>query len=69
LRYIKSVFLLDRLTSRSSRSLAVMLGSGRSAKANGRESLRGSPDAAFALRPAVFLPAAFPPSPKFDISA
>jgi hypothetical protein len=63
------VFLLDRLTSRSSRSLAVTLGSGRSAKASGRESLRGSPGVAF-VRSAVPLPAALPPvSPQFDIPA
>jgi hypothetical protein len=38
------VFILDRLISRSSRSLAVMIGFARSAKGGGRESLRGSPD-------------------------
>jgi hypothetical protein len=63
------VFLLDRLTSRSSRSLAVMLGAGRSAEASGRESLRGSPGNAFALRPAVFLPALSPFSLQFNIPA
>jgi hypothetical protein len=64
------VFLLDRLTSRSSRALAVMLGSGRSAKASGRESLRGSPDVALAVRPAVPFPAAFSAvSPQLDIPA
>jgi hypothetical protein len=40
------VFILERLISRSSRSLAVMTGFARSAKGGGRESLRGSPDAA-----------------------
>jgi hypothetical protein len=38
------VFIQDRLISRSSRSLAVMIGFARSAKGGGRESLRGSPD-------------------------
>jgi hypothetical protein len=38
------VFIQDRLVSRSSRSLAVMIGFARSAKGGGRESLRGSPD-------------------------
>jgi hypothetical protein len=47
-----------------------MLGSGRSAKASGRESLRGSPDVALAVRPAVSLPAAFSAvSPQFYIPA
>jgi hypothetical protein len=39
--------MLDRLISRSSRSLAVMIGFARSAKGGGRESLRGSPDDPF----------------------
>jgi len=69
LRYIKSVFLLDRLTSRSSRSLSVMLGSGRSAKASGRESLRGSPDDAFCVCRSTSLPAVSAVSPQFDIPA
>jgi hypothetical protein len=38
------VIIQDRLISRSSRSLAVMIGFARSAKGAGRESLRGSPD-------------------------
>jgi hypothetical protein len=38
------VFIQDRLISRSSRSLAVMIGFARSAKGGGREGLRGSPD-------------------------
>jgi hypothetical protein len=38
------VLIQDRLISRSSRSLAVMIGFARSAKDGGRESLRGSPD-------------------------
>jgi hypothetical protein len=38
------VLIQDRLISRSSRSLAVMIGFARSAKGGGRESLRGSPD-------------------------
>ncbi|HSA90443.1 MAG TPA: hypothetical protein VLF42_11145 [Burkholderiales bacterium] len=37
------MFVLDRLTSRSSRSLAVMIGLARSVKGGGRESLRGRP--------------------------
>ena len=37
------MFVLQRLISRSSRSLAVMIGFGGSANAAGRESLRGSP--------------------------
>jgi hypothetical protein len=58
------VFLLDRLTSRSSRSLAVMLGSGRSAKASSRESLRGGRNDVFV--PQIFLPAV---PPQFLIPA
>jgi hypothetical protein len=38
------MFILERLVSRSSRSLAVMIGFARNAKAGGREGLRGSPD-------------------------
>jgi hypothetical protein len=38
------VLIQDRLISRSSRSLAVMIGFARSAKGGGREGLRGSPD-------------------------
>jgi len=38
------VFILDRLISRSSRSLAVMIGFARSAKGGGWEGLGGSPD-------------------------
>ena len=38
------MFVLDRLTSRSSRSLAVMIGFARSVKGGGREGLRGSPE-------------------------
>jgi hypothetical protein len=38
------VFILNRLISRSSRSLAVMIGFARSANGGGREGLRGSPD-------------------------
>jgi hypothetical protein len=38
------VFFLDRLTSRSSRSLAVMIGFARSTKRDGRQGLRGSPE-------------------------
>ena len=39
---------MDRLISRSSRSLAVMIGFARSAKGGGRVGLRGSPDDALA---------------------
>jgi hypothetical protein len=38
------MFILERLVSRSSRSLAVMIGFARSAKGAGQEGLRGSPD-------------------------
>jgi hypothetical protein len=38
------VFVVDRLTSRSSRSLAVMIGFARSAKGGGWQGLRGSPE-------------------------
>jgi hypothetical protein len=45
------VFIQARLISRSSRSLAVMIGFARSAKGGGRECLRGSPDDRLAPRP------------------
>jgi hypothetical protein len=40
------VFFLERLISRSSRSLAVMIGFVRSAQGTARKGVRGSPDAA-----------------------
>jgi hypothetical protein len=52
------VFIQHRLISRSSRSLAVMIGSGASAKGDGNESLRGSPEASAYLSgcPKVTIP-------------
>jgi hypothetical protein len=57
------VFVLDRLTSRSSRSLAVMIGFARSAKGDGREGLGGSPEDAlhcFVFRTSLRVSAANP---------
>lgn len=53
------MFIQDRLVSRSSRSLAVMIGGGLSAKGGGRESLRGSPDDDLDA-----VPASLPPLPR-----
>ena len=50
------MFIQHRLISRSSRSLAVMIGSGASAKGRGDRHLRGEPDDAVAPRPKVTIP-------------
>jgi hypothetical protein len=60
------VFVVDRLTSRSSRSLAVMIGFARSAKGDGRDGLGGSPEDAlncFVCRTSLRVSAANPAFP------
>jgi hypothetical protein len=52
--------ILDRLTARSSRSLAVMIGQGQSGEARGRRARRGSPQGAgLPSPPSAFLPPFF----------
>jgi hypothetical protein len=60
------VFFLDRLISRSSRSLAVMIGFARSAKGGGRESLRGSPDDALTYFVFPISPRSTAVNPRFS---
>ena len=50
--------ILDRLTSRSSRSLSVMIGQGQSGMERGRRALRGSPQGCGS---ALFFPSPFLP--------
>src|SRR5882762_9550845 len=62
------MFILGRLISRSSRSLAVMIGFGRSSSGRGRGEARGRPS--IALRAGLLPPPAVPPLPVVpEISA
>jgi hypothetical protein len=62
------VFIQDRLISRSSRSLAVMIGFARSAKGGGRESLRGSPGDAVNCRVVHISPRSSAANPAFHLT-